>query len=133
MWDALRLDVRHSFRSLRRAPTFSSVVIVTLALAVGATAAVGSLLNALVRFSPKRPADMPASVPFVNDLASTQEQRDLLDVLNFPSSQCAATNAHWIKVYPPNQFSATYVPWTAMVCSKPKPVYLSVAPVRHGA
>src|SRR3954469_3534999 len=48
MWDALRLDVRHSFRSLRRAPTFSWIVIVTLALAVGATTAVGSLLNALV-------------------------------------------------------------------------------------
>src|SRR5215204_125561 len=48
MWDGLRLDVRHSFRSLRRAPTFSSIVIVTLTLAVGATAAVGSLLNALV-------------------------------------------------------------------------------------
>jgi predicted permease len=48
MWDALRLDVRHSFRSLRRAPTFSSIVIVTLTLAVGATAAVGSVLNALV-------------------------------------------------------------------------------------
>ena len=30
-------------------------------------------INALVRFSPKRPADMPASVPFVNDLASTQD------------------------------------------------------------
>jgi tripartite-type tricarboxylate transporter receptor subunit TctC len=38
--------------------------------------------NALVRFSPKRPPDMPASVPYVGDLASTQEQRDLLDVLN---------------------------------------------------
>ena len=48
MWDALRLDVRHSFRSLRRAPTFSSIVVLTLALAVGATTAVGSLLNALV-------------------------------------------------------------------------------------
>src|SRR5580765_5926442 len=48
MWDALRLDVRHSFRSLRRAPTFSLIVIVTLALAVGATTAIGSLLNALV-------------------------------------------------------------------------------------
>jgi putative ABC transport system permease protein len=48
VWDALRLDVRHSFRSLRRAPTFSLIVIVTLALAVGATTAVGSLLNALV-------------------------------------------------------------------------------------
>src|SRR5262245_45989157 len=48
MWDSLRLDVRHSFRSLRRAPTFSLIVIVTLALAVGATVAVGSLLNAVV-------------------------------------------------------------------------------------
>jgi len=48
VWDALRLDVRHSFRSLRRAPTFSLIVIVTLAVAVGATTAVGSLLNALV-------------------------------------------------------------------------------------
>src|SRR5262245_24961292 len=48
MWDALRLDVRHSFRSLRRAPTFSLIVIATLALAVGATAALGSLVNALV-------------------------------------------------------------------------------------
>jgi hypothetical protein len=38
-----------------------------------------------------------------------------------------------MKVYPPNQFSATYVRWTAMVCSKPKPVYMSVAPVRQGA
>src|SRR6476659_3797362 len=48
MWDALRLDVRHSFRSLRRAPTFSVIVIVTLTVAVGATTALGSLLNALV-------------------------------------------------------------------------------------
>ena len=48
MWDALRLDVRHSFRRLRRAPAFSLIVVVTLALAVGATTAVGSLLNAIV-------------------------------------------------------------------------------------
>src|ERR1051325_7280377 len=48
MWDALRLDVRHSFRSLRRTPTFALIVIVTLTLAVGATTAVGSLLNAFV-------------------------------------------------------------------------------------
>src|SRR6185437_4230911 len=48
MWDALGLDVRHSIRSLRRAPTFSLIVIVTLTVAIGATTAVGSLLNALV-------------------------------------------------------------------------------------
>src|SRR4030095_5144992 len=48
MWDALRLDVRQSFRRLRRAPTFSLIVIATLTLAVGATVAVSSLLNAIV-------------------------------------------------------------------------------------
>jgi putative ABC transport system permease protein len=48
VWDALRRDVRHSFRSLRRAPTFSLIVVATLTVAMGATTAVGSLLNALV-------------------------------------------------------------------------------------
>ncbi|HEX8809604.1 MAG TPA: DUF4232 domain-containing protein, partial [Xanthobacteraceae bacterium] len=32
---------------------------------------------------------------------------DLLDVLNFPPSTCAPVTAHWLKVYPPNQFSAS--------------------------
>ncbi|HWF94524.1 MAG TPA: hypothetical protein VG291_06150 [Xanthobacteraceae bacterium] len=39
-------------------------------------------INPLVRFSPARPADMPPSVPFVEDLATTAEQKDLLDVLD---------------------------------------------------
>lgn len=59
-----------------------------------------------------------------------QARLDLVDVLNFPSSVCGAVNAHWLKVYPPNQFSALYVRWTAKVCSKPKPVYLFADPVR---
>ena len=63
MWDALRLDVRQSFRSLRRAPTFSLIVIVTLTLAVGATAAVGSLLNALVLANARGPQSRAARGP----------------------------------------------------------------------
>lgn len=39
-------------------------------------------IDALVRFSPKRPVDMTESVPFVNDLATTQEQKDILDILD---------------------------------------------------
>jgi len=41
-------------------------------------------IDALVRFSPKRPPDMPASVPYVLDLARTQEQKDILPILNGP-------------------------------------------------
>jgi len=40
-------------------------------------------LNPLARFGPQQPADMP-STPYVNDLATTQEQRDVLDILNAP-------------------------------------------------
>jgi tripartite-type tricarboxylate transporter receptor subunit TctC len=39
-------------------------------------------INPLVRFSAKRPPDMPASVPYILDLATTQEQRDMLTILN---------------------------------------------------
>jgi len=41
-------------------------------------------INTLVRFSPTRPDDMPASVPYVLDLTTTQEQRDVLTILNAP-------------------------------------------------
>jgi tripartite-type tricarboxylate transporter receptor subunit TctC len=39
-------------------------------------------INPLVRFSPTRPADMPPSVPFIEDLATTREQKALLAVLD---------------------------------------------------
>ncbi len=42
----------------------------------------GHKINPLVRFSPQRPADMPENVPYVADLATTKEQKDLLAVLS---------------------------------------------------
>jgi tripartite-type tricarboxylate transporter receptor subunit TctC len=38
-------------------------------------------INALVRFSPERPADMPETIPYVADLVTTKEQKDLLAIL----------------------------------------------------
>ncbi|HLQ93217.1 MAG TPA: hypothetical protein VK148_24615 [Xanthobacteraceae bacterium] len=46
---------------------------------------ISAKINTLVRFSSKRPDDMPESVPFLNDLASTPEQKALLDILNGPA------------------------------------------------
>jgi hypothetical protein len=53
MWDALRVDVRQSLRGLRRSPGFALVVILTVALAIGATTTICSLLNAIVLRSPQ--------------------------------------------------------------------------------
>jgi len=41
-------------------------------------------INPLVRFSPKRPADMPEGVPYIVDLAKSKEQKDLLAILSAP-------------------------------------------------
>jgi predicted permease len=46
--DSISQDVRNAWRSLRRTPTFTIVSILTLTLAIGANAGIGSLLNALL-------------------------------------------------------------------------------------
>ena len=48
MLDALAHDVRYAVRSLRRAPVFTITAILTLALGIGATTAVFSLINGLL-------------------------------------------------------------------------------------
>lgn len=46
---------------------------------------IGSKANTLVRFSPSRPKDMPESVPYVVDLATTQAQKDLMQIMLAPT------------------------------------------------
>jgi tripartite-type tricarboxylate transporter receptor subunit TctC len=41
-------------------------------------------VNILMRFSPKRPDDMPVSVPYVGDLTPDPEKKELIAVLNAP-------------------------------------------------
>jgi putative ABC transport system permease protein len=47
-FDGLRLDLRHGMRSLGRAPLFTAVAVLTLALGVGANAAVFSMVSAVL-------------------------------------------------------------------------------------
>jgi tripartite-type tricarboxylate transporter receptor subunit TctC len=44
----------------------------------------GRKINVLVRFAQNRPADMPADVPYVADLAKSQADKDVLAILNAP-------------------------------------------------
>ena len=64
--DALWQDVRYAARTYRRTPGFAFVVILTLALAIGANTAIFSLLNALaLRDLPVRDPDTLVQVSTV--------------------------------------------------------------------
>lgn len=59
----------------------------------------------------------------------------IADAGNFPTSTCKPVTANWLKIYPPDQFSALYASWTAQVCSSKNTggsSPLSVLPIRSG-
>jgi hypothetical protein len=45
---------------------------------------------------------------------------------------CQPTNASWLRIYPPGDYGALFVQYSAQVCSKPKQVFMTVSAVKAG-
>ncbi len=56
----------------------------------------------------------------------------ITDVGNVPASSCSPTTARQLKVFPPDERSARFVPFSFRACSKPGPVFLSIRAVEPG-
>jgi Protein of unknown function (DUF4232) len=59
----------------------------------------------------------------------------IVDAGNFSPSACGLVTAHWLKIYPPDQYTALYARLTAPACSKKikSSDPLIILPVRPGA
>jgi hypothetical protein len=50
----------------------------------------------------------------------------VVDAQNYSKSDCKPVTAHWLKVFPPGQFTALYIKFSAMTCSAKLPAKLGV-------
>ena len=80
----------------------------------------------------KRTTTPPARVVILAPGATANAVVQIVNALNFPSPSCQPAKAAALKVYPPNQFTAVYLPDTSYGCGNPVQT-MYVAPVRPGA
>jgi len=80
----------------------------------------------------KRTTTPPAKVVVLAPGATANAVVQIVDALNFPSPSCEPAKAAALKVYPPNQFTAVYLPDTSYGCGNPVQT-MYVAPVRPGS
>jgi hypothetical protein len=57
----------------------------------------------------------------------------VVDAGNFSPSSCKMVTAHWLKVFPPNQYTAAYLPFTTQTCSLASQKTLVVQAIAPGA
>jgi hypothetical protein len=80
----------------------------------------------------KRSTSTPAATVTLAPGATANAQLQIVDALNFPSSSCQPAKAADLKVFPPDQFTAVYLPDTSYGCGKPVQT-LFIAPIRPGS
>ncbi len=71
----------------------------------------------------RNPAVAPATVILAPG-GTAHVTIQVADALNYSKSACKPVTAHWLKVYPPGQFTALYVKFSAQTCSAKLPAKL---------
>ena len=84
----------------------------------------------------RNPAIAPSTV-ILSPGGTAHVTVQVVDALNYSKSDCKPVTAHWLKVFPPGQFTALYIKFTATTCSVKLPsklgVPLTVDAVKGGA
>jgi hypothetical protein len=97
--DGVRQDLRYAWRGLRRAPGFAAVVVATLALGIGATTAVFSVVNGvLLRPLPYPDAERVTAIysrfPGLGIERGNLSEPEFMDVAALPAFERVAITGH---------------------------------------
>jgi hypothetical protein len=90
-----------------------------------------SSAHAQIGLAAKRTTTAPVEVVTLGPGATGHAQLQIADALNFPTSTCSPAQAADLRVYPPNQTAAVFLPDRSQGCAQPVQV-LFVGPVQSG-
>ncbi len=80
----------------------------------------------------KRSTTTPKKLVTLAPGATANALLQIVDALNYPSASCSPTKATALKIYPPNQTEAVYLPNTSSGCAKPVQI-MYIGAVRPGS
>jgi hypothetical protein len=82
-----------------------------------------------------RQSDKPVQAVTLSPGGVAHATLQVVQALNFPAAKCQPVNAHFLKIYPPNQTDAVIVSFDAKACAATGQgvTVLNVAPVQSGA
>lgn len=67
---------------------------------------------------------VPATTVTLAPGATAHATLQVAEAGNYAASQCRPVTAHWLKIYPPDQYSAVFTRFTDLVCSAKLPAKL---------
>jgi hypothetical protein len=87
--------------------------------------------HAQIGLAAKRTTTAPAEVVTLAPGATGHAQLQIADALNFPTSACGPVQAADLRVYPPGQTAAVFLPDHSQGCAQPAQI-LFISPVQPG-
>jgi len=87
--------------------------------------------HAQIGLAAKRTTTSPAELVTLGPGATGHAQLQIADALNFPTSTCSPAQASDLRIYPPGQTAAVFLPDRSQGCAQPVQV-LFVSPVQPG-
>ncbi len=93
----------------------------------------GSNAGSQIGADAKRDPTVPSTLVTLAPGQTAHALLAIVDALNFPAAKCQPVTAHWLKVFPPDQFAAAFVRFTTKTCASTSVPTLRIQRVKSGA